>query len=106
MAGKLCGIMPDNERILKIEDVINAPDFKQNEADRILMGAGNAESVWLKYTIQNASEEKAFFELMFPLIDTATFYVVDSGRVLEIQQTGQNQQFAHRTLSAITLFLR
>jgi signal transduction histidine kinase len=100
LAGSFAQVKPDAPRVLTIDDVMADSGFYPSTSERLLAGGDSSECYWLKFRIQNRTEEKAFLELMFPLIDTAVMYTVDSGRVIQRQEGGGNYSFSSRAFTA------
>jgi signal transduction histidine kinase len=90
LMGKMCLIKPDSANLFNFESILTATDFKANESEHIPVGVGENENVWLKWVIDNPKAEFAFLELAYPMLDTTTLYIVDEGKVIECQQSGQN----------------
>ncbi len=99
-SGKFSAIKADAQEKLSVTDAINGNFFYPSTAERLFAGGDSAECYWIKYTIQNTTDEKAFLEFMFPLIDTAIMYTVDSGKIIQMQQGGGNYAFSSRAFTA------
>jgi signal transduction histidine kinase len=90
LVGHKCLILPDSANLIGIDSVLTTTGFNENKHEYILLGVGETQNVWLKWVINNPQAEFAFLELTYPLIDTTTLYIVDDGKIIETQQSGQN----------------
>ncbi len=100
LAGKMCLLKVVGDAPVPIEKVMQLTDFQLNNSEQLLLGVGEKKDVWLKFTILNAQPEHAFLELTYPLVDTAILYIVDSGRVIQQVQSGEQYPFNHRFVEA------
>ena len=96
LASKMCAVKAVGNAPISIENILQSNDFKLNTSEQLLLGVDEKKDVWLKFNIANAQSEYAFLELTYPLVDTAILYVVDSGKVIEQMQSGENYPFPQR----------
>lgn len=96
LAGKMCALKAVGGAPISIEKAIQSTDFQLNNDEQLLLGIGDKKDVWLKFTIANPQSEYAFLELTYPLVDTAILYIVDSGRVIQQVQSGEQYPFNQR----------
>jgi signal transduction histidine kinase len=90
LIGNMCLLKPDSANLYSIESILTTTDFKASNSEHILLGVGENQNVWLKWLIHNPQTESAFLELSYPMIDTTTLYIVEDGKIIDIQQVGQN----------------
>ena len=64
-----------------------------------MVGGSNGTNFWMKYDIQNTEENKAYLELLFAHIDTATLYTVEDNKVVKVQRAGQKMLKENRPLN-------
>ncbi len=98
LAGKMCAIKTVGNAPQTIDKIIQATDFTLNTSEQLLLGVDSTKDVWLKFTILNTQAEHAILELTYPLVDTAMFYIVENGQVIEQMQSGENYPFKDRFL--------
>ena len=96
LAGKMCAVKAVGNAPTTIENILQSNDFELNTNEQLLLGVDKKKDVWLKFNIANPQSEYAFLELTYPLVDTAILYIVDSGKVVEQMQSGENYPFSQR----------
>ena len=96
LAGTMCELKAVGDVPISIETVMQSTDFQLNNNEQLLLGIDDKKDVWLKFTIANPQPEHAFLELTYPLVDTAILYIVDSGRVIQQVQSGEQYPFNQR----------
>ena len=96
LAGKMCALKAVGNAPTTIENILQSNDFELNTNEQLLLGVDKKKDVWLKFNIANPQSEYAFLELTYPLVDTAILYIVDSGKVVEQMQSGENYPFSQR----------
>jgi signal transduction histidine kinase len=106
LAGKLCALKAVGGAPQTIEKIIQSTDFKLHTNEQLLLGVDSTKDVWLKFTILNTQSEYAVLELTYPLVDTAMFYIVENGQVIEQMQTGENYPFRDRFLENKNLIFK
>lgn len=92
----MCELKAVGDVPISIETVMQSTDFQLNNNEQLLLGIDDKKDVWLKFTIANPQSEHAFLELTYPLVDTAILYIVDSGRVIQQVQSGEQYPFNQR----------
>jgi signal transduction histidine kinase len=88
----------DINDVFTVNDAINDTNFKPIEGEHWVLGGRNNRYTWLKFNIENKEKNKAYLELMFAHIDTATLYTVDNGKVIKVQHAGQKMLKEQRAL--------
>jgi signal transduction histidine kinase len=89
LAGQMCLVKPDSVNKFSIETILNDNTFEANSNEHLLIGVGERETVWLKWNILNPQSEFAFLELTYPALDSVTLYIVENGKVVETQMSGE-----------------
>jgi two-component system, sensor histidine kinase RetS len=90
LAGQLCLVKPDSANKFSIENIVNDTTFETNPNEHVLIGIGEKQNVWLKWNIQNSQTEFAFLELTYPALENVTLYIVEDGKVVETQMSGES----------------
>jgi signal transduction histidine kinase len=90
LAGRMCLVKPNLTNKFSIETILNENIFEANPNEHLLIGVGEKQNVWLKWQIHNPQSEFAFLELTYPALDTVTLYIVENGKVIETQMSGEN----------------
>jgi signal transduction histidine kinase len=103
LAGKMCALKAVSGAPISIEKAMQSTDFQLNNNEQLLLGVGEKKDVWLKFNIANSQPEYAFLELTYPLVDTAILYIVDSGRVIQQVQSGEQYPFSQRFVESKNL---
>jgi signal transduction histidine kinase len=97
LAGQKCLLKADSAEKYSIESIIQEHNFETIPNEHLLIGSGERQTAWLKWTIHNPQAEFAFLEFTYPLLDSATLYTVEDGNILEKQLSGigflQHQRF-------------
>jgi signal transduction histidine kinase len=90
LAGQSCLVKPDSANKYTIESILKDSIFETNPNEHLLVGVGEKQNVWLKWNILNPQPEFSFLELTYPALDTVTLYIVEDGKVVETQMSGEN----------------
>jgi two-component system, NtrC family, sensor kinase len=90
LAGQSCLVKSDSANKYSIENILKENTFETNPNEHILMGVGEKQNVWLKWNILNPQPEFAFLEFTFPALDTVTLYIVEDGKIVETQMSGES----------------
>jgi signal transduction histidine kinase len=97
--GQYSAIKKDIDGGLTIEKLLTDPSFHQNTEGYFMVGGSNGQNFWMKYDIQNTEQNKAYLELLFAHIDTATLYTVEDNKVINVQYAGQKMLKENRPLN-------
>jgi signal transduction histidine kinase len=97
--GQYSAVKQDINGSLTIEKLLTDSSFHQNTEGYVMVGGSNGENFWMKYDIQNTEQNKAYLELLFAHIDTATLYTVEDNKVINVQYTGQKMLKENRLLN-------
>ena len=106
LAGKMCAVKAVGNVPTTIENILQSSDFELNTSEQLLLGVDEKKDVWLKFNIANPQSEYAFFELTYPLVDTAILYIVDSGKVVEQMQSGESYSFPLRFIETKNIIFK
>jgi two-component system, NtrC family, sensor kinase len=90
LVGQSCLVKPDSANKYTIGSILKDSAFQTNPNEHLLIGVGDKENVWLKWNILNPQSEFAFLELTYPALDTVTLYVVEDGKIVETQMSGES----------------
>ena len=90
LAGQSCLVKPDSANKYTIESILKDSVFETNPNEHLLVGVGDKQNVWLKWNILNPQSEFAFLELTYPALDTVTLYIVEDGKIVETQMSGES----------------
>jgi signal transduction histidine kinase len=99
VVGQYSAIKKDIDGGLTIEKLLTDPSFHQNTEGYFMVGGSNGQNFWMKYDIQNTEQNKAYLELLFAHIDTATLYTVEDNKVINVQYAGQKMLKENRPLN-------
>jgi signal transduction histidine kinase len=97
--GQYSAVKQDIDGSLTIEKLLTDSSFAQNTERYFMVGGRNGTNFWMKYDIQNNEENKAYLELLFAHIDTATLYTVEDNKVVKVQRAGQKMLKENRPLN-------
>jgi signal transduction histidine kinase len=97
--GQYSAVKQDVDGSLTIEKLLSDSSFHQNTEGYVMVGGSNGTNFWLKYDIQNTEQDKAYLELLFAHIDTATLYTVENNKVINVQYAGQKMLKENRPLN-------
>jgi signal transduction histidine kinase len=97
--GQYSAIKKDIDGGLTIEKLLTDSSFLQNTEGYFMVGGSNGQNFWMKYDIQNTEQNKAYLELLFSHIDTATLYTVEDNKVINVQYAGQKMIKENRPLN-------
>jgi signal transduction histidine kinase len=90
LAGQSCLIKPDSANKYTIENILTDNTFEANPNEHLLVGVGDKQNVWLKWNILNPQPEFAFLELTYPALDSVMLYIVEDGKIVETQMSGES----------------
>jgi 7TM diverse intracellular signalling/7TMR-DISM extracellular 2 len=97
--GQYSAVKQDVDGSLTIEKLLSDSSFHQNTEGYVMIGGSNGTNFWMKYDIQNTEQNKAYLELLFAHIDTATLYTVEDNKVINVQYAGQKMLKENRPLN-------
>jgi signal transduction histidine kinase len=97
--GQYSSVKQDIDGSLTIEKLLSNASFVQNTEGYFMVGGSNGTNFWMKYDIQNTEQNKAYLELLFAHIDTATLYTVQDNKVIKVQYAGQKMLKENRPLN-------
>jgi signal transduction histidine kinase len=97
--GQYSAVKQDADGSLTIEKLLSDASFAQNTEGYFMVGGSNGTNFWMKYDIQNTEQNKAYLELLFAHIDTATLYTVEDNKVIKVQHAGQKMLKENRPLN-------
>jgi signal transduction histidine kinase len=90
LAGQSCLVKPDSANKYTIESILKDSIFETNPNEHLLVGIGDKQNVWLKWNILNPQPEFAFLELTYPALDSVMLYIVEDGKIVETQMSGES----------------
>jgi signal transduction histidine kinase len=97
--GQYSAVKQDVDGNVTIEKLLSDSSFHQNTEGFVMVGGSNGTNFWMKYDIQNTEQNKAYLELLFAHIDTATLYTVEDNKVINVQYAGQKMLKENRPLN-------
>jgi signal transduction histidine kinase len=97
--GQYGAVKQDVEGNLTIEKLLIDTSFRPNTEGYLMVGGSYGTDFWVKYDIQNTEQNKAYLEILFAHIDTATLYTVEDNKVIKVQHAGQKMLKENRPIN-------
>lgn len=103
--GKFCSILQDQDRTLKIEDVVSRTNkFEANHQD-VYSPPLSHSAIWIKFEVLNKTDKKLLLEIANPTIDHFEIYKVVDGKIEHIQTGGDEFPYQERTYKINTFLI-
>ena len=82
-------LIPDDERKLSLEDVLNKDAlFQASKSNVLILGEGFCRSAWMKFSVNNKSGRTAVIEFAHAMVDSVVVYCKPNNGIVEAVRSG------------------